>query len=640
MAPKKKKAEPGPADKGCDFIRANEVDNLVALLEGLSVKQMNKHEIKGGKNMLHVAVDEENYVMVSILVDYGLKVNFRTKDMKTALMIAVSKGLDDIYNFLIQAGADVCIPDADGNTVLHIACHKGNLTMIKAITDELKNIVKGQEEEEARRLKKEQEGSNDEDEEEEEAPGAVEDPTLQASSGASAEASALDAASAAKPEGSTTEGAPAEEKKEGETAEGAAVTGEGEEEEEEEEGDEEKDDKKKVKRETITFIGEIDRFNDAKETPLAVAIKMGHFEIAALLVSFDANPNSRCMNDNTPLTRSAFDGRIETNKWLTNYCKTPVDIHARNFNGESAIIIAIKQRNYSIAKNLLAAGASIEDKDGMGNTALIFGAMAVNMDTVKFCVESCQANVDASNNWGMTPLMYAARAKKGGLILDYLLGETCNADLNMVDKSFNNALMHACKAGNITSATKMLQIGGDWLQKDVHGKIAKELVKPYSKDPERNQKMFEDALRANMSVDTVDSKYPLRQRPGWVDRQVQEEADEAFRIAEDKYITQVLEEEAEMLKQEELERAKYQAELSRIAEEQRREKEAFEALPEEEKRKILKKQAKEKALRKAKAMEDFEKNGVPLPEEFAMEITKAKPSSKKKPSSPKNKSKK
>ena len=54
----------------------------------------------------------------------------------------------------------------------------------------------------------------------------------------------------------------------------------------------------------------------------------------------------------------------------------------------------------------------------------------------------------------------------------------------------------------------------------------------------------------------------------------------------------------------------------------------------------MKKQAKEKALRKAKAMEDFEKNGVPLPEEFAMEITKAKPSSKKKPSSPKNKSKK
>ena len=45
MAPKKKKAEPGPADKGCDFIRANEVDNLVCLLEGLSVKQMNKHEI-------------------------------------------------------------------------------------------------------------------------------------------------------------------------------------------------------------------------------------------------------------------------------------------------------------------------------------------------------------------------------------------------------------------------------------------------------------------------------------------------------------------------------------------------------------------------------------------------------------------
>ena len=46
-----------------------------------------------------------------------------------------------------------------------------------------------------------------------------------------------------------------------------------------------------------------------------------------------------------------------------------------------------------------------------------------------------------------------------------------------------------------------------------HGKIAKQLVKPYSKDPERNQKLFEDALRAHMSVETVESKYPARYRP-------------------------------------------------------------------------------------------------------------------------------
>ena len=152
--------------------------------------------------------------------------------------------------------------------------------------------------------------------------------------------------------------------------------------------------------------------------------------------------------------------------------------------------------------------------------------------------------------------------------------------------------MHACKNGNMTSAAKMLELGADWLQKDDHGKIAKQLVKPYSKDPERNQKLFEDALRAHMSVETVESKYPARYRPNWIDRQVQEEEDEAFRIAEDKYITQVLEEEAEMKKQEDLERSREAAEIARIAEEERKKQEAFDALPEEEKRKILKKQAK------------------------------------------------
>ena len=78
----------------------------------------------------------------------------------------------------------------------------------------------------------------------------------------------------------------------------------------------------------------------------------------------------------------------------------------------------------------------------------------------------------------------------------------------------------------------------------------------------------------------------------------------------------VLEEEVEMKKQEDLERSREAAEIVSIAEEERKKQEAH-ALPEEEKRKILKKQAKEKAFRKQKAMEDFEKHGIPLPEEFA-----------------------
>ena len=181
-------------------------------------------------------------------------------------------------------------------------------------------------------------------------------------------------------------------------------------------------------------------------------------------MSLDADPNSRCVNDNTPLTRSAFDGRIETNKWLNKSLQGARRSARQKFEWRKAIIIAIKQRNYTIAKNLLTAGANINDRDGMGNTALIFGTMA-QIDIVKFCVEIGKVDVDASNNWGMTPLMYAARAKKGGLILDYLLGEICQADLNAVDKCYNNALMHACKNGNMTPAAKMLELGADWLQK-------------------------------------------------------------------------------------------------------------------------------------------------------------------------------
>ena len=88
-----------------------------------------------------------------------------------------------------------------------------------------------------------------------------------------------------------------------------------------------------------------------------------------------------------------------------------------------------------------------------------------------------------------------------------------------------------------------------------------------------------------------------------------------------------------MKKQEDIERAREEAEVARIAEEEKREQAAFDALPEDEKRKILKKQAKERALRKQKAMEDFEKHGIPLPEEFANAAASPKAKSSKKKTS-------
>ena len=586
----KKKLKPGDADKGGEYIRAQELDNLTTLLDAMPTKALNKHEIKGGKNMLHVAVDEENHLAVTILVDYGCKVNFRTKDMKTPLMIAIHFSNMDIYKFLLESGADIIIKDGTNNSALHIAAFRGHKVMADTICKEYQSIVTEQEEEKKRKEAAENEDDDDEDDEGLE----------------SSESKVTDQpSSVAPPEASIAEGTLATG-----ASEAAGTTEGGDEEEEDEE--EEETEKKGIKRDDIDFMEQLEWKNDAEETAFAVSVKMQWFEVATVLVEYGADPNTRTVNENTPLTRSAFDGRLDTTRWLLTYCKRPADIHAVNFNGESSILIAIKQRNFKVASFLMEKGANIEDKDSTGNTALLFGAQACNMEIVKYCVEQGKANVDTPNRWGMTALMYCARNSKGGLILDYLMTEA-GCDINQVDKNYNNALMHACKKGNMTTATKLLAAGADWLQENDDGLIAKALVKPYSKDPERNDKMFADALRVHMSVDTVDCKYGVPPKPSWLLRQVQEEKDEAFRISEDTYITRMLEEEAEMMKQEAAEKARYEREMADIAEKNRKEKEAFEALPQKEKDKILRKRAKERAAAKAKAAEEAAALGLPPP---------------------------
>jgi ankyrin repeat protein len=611
MAPKKdtkKKLQPGDADKGSDFIRAQELDRLATLLDEMNVKAINKHEIKGGRNMLHVAVEEENETAVAMLLDYGAKVNFRTKTGETALMLAVYYGNKTIFDMLIQSGADITIKDSKNGTPLHIAAHRGKETMAECVIFEYKSIVAEQDEKKKKAAEEAERrllaGSDNEDEEEDEEGGAADVPgDLAASSSSVLDASTKSPSASAVLSEQPSQATEVTEDTAAAPAEGEEVKEEAEEEDEEE--------KKGVERDEIDLMKELEHKDEAQESPLAVACKMQWFDIATLLVENGCDPNTRCVNDNTPLTRSAFDGRLETAKWLTTYCKRPVDLAAKTINGESSILIAIKQRNFKLASLLLEKGADIDDTDSQGNTGLIFGAMACSMDIVKYCIEK-KGFIDAQNKWGMTALMYVARNTKGGLILDYLINER-SADVNQVDRNYNNALMHACKKGCMTSATKLLAAGADWLQEDDHGVIARDLVKPYSKDPERNKKMYSDALQVHMSVETKPCKYGESIKPAWMTRQIQEEKDEKFRIAENAYFTQVLEEEAEMKKQEEKEKWRSEnEELARI-EAEKKAKAEFDALPQKEKDKILRKQAKERAEARRKAEEEANAGGAAAP---------------------------
>ena len=141
--PKKKKAKPTQADKGVEYIRAGEVENLETLLGSLTeVRLINKHEIKFGKNMLHAAVEEENLLMVNLVLDYGAKVNFRTKEtQQTACHIASYHNYLDILDFLLTKNIDITITDIGGNTAFHIAASRGFKEILTSLVNDLLKIT-------------------------------------------------------------------------------------------------------------------------------------------------------------------------------------------------------------------------------------------------------------------------------------------------------------------------------------------------------------------------------------------------------------------------------------------------------------------------------------------------------------------
>lgn len=94
-----------------EAIRTKGSRNIVALLEDISLLDIEKNDEKTGMNIVHYAVSEGAYKeLFLILSEYkSLDVNLLTNGLqkKTALEIACSKGNVEIVKLLLQNGAKV-----------------------------------------------------------------------------------------------------------------------------------------------------------------------------------------------------------------------------------------------------------------------------------------------------------------------------------------------------------------------------------------------------------------------------------------------------------------------------------------------------------------------------------------------------
>lgn len=123
-------------------------------------------------------------------------------------------------------------------------------------------------------------------------------------------------------------------------------------------------------------------------------------EITTLLLDHGANPDVVNKNWQTPLMAAACFGDEKLVKLFIDH---KANLNIGNRFGMTALMYA---RSFAKVRMLIAAGASVNDKNITGETALYYSTQRADPDAVKALIEA-GANVNAKNDKNMSPLHLA-----------------------------------------------------------------------------------------------------------------------------------------------------------------------------------------------------------------------------------------
>nr|XP_043909106.1 histone-lysine N-methyltransferase EHMT2 isoform X1 [Solea senegalensis] len=195
------------------------------------------------------------------------------------------------------------------------------------------------------------------------------------------------------------------------------------------------------------------------------AAKQGEVQRVLLMLMEGIDPTYQpdSQNRRSALHAAAQRGLLEICYMLV---QAGAHVDAQDKDLRTPLIEAIINNHIEVARYLIQNGASVYHVEEDGYTGLHHAAKLGNLEILKMLLETGQVDVNAQDNGGWTPIIWAAEHKHVDVIKALL---NRGADVTIKDKELNVCLHWAAYAGNVDIAELVLNSGCSLASVNMHG---------------------------------------------------------------------------------------------------------------------------------------------------------------------------
>ena len=196
---------------------------------------------------------------------------------------------------------------------------------------------------------------------------------------------------------------------------------------------------------------DIDAKNTNGSTTLMVATNDSKDDVVKALIDHGADVNITDKNDWTPLMCAAKKGDLRIVQALLS--APHININSKNTSGSTALMVAIENTRDEVVKALINKGANVNAADNKGWTPLLFAAQEGYLKIVQALLSAPEIDINARKPSVGTALMVAVDNGKDDVVkalIDY------NANANIADKHGWTPLILAAKKGYLTITKTLL----------------------------------------------------------------------------------------------------------------------------------------------------------------------------------------